>query len=197
MRNDVILRVSDFLESYTKSLSGVPGIGPTLKNPTEEEIVAALIAAAYGLCKSPETYSAFGTAAKAALMMMDRVNIPYDGHYIELETAFQRKHGRPSPTEEARLIRDTGGLPGWTQEEAEQRFKDHPEERQYIRFPAGYAIPPERERVARTLAAKDYDRFAATNGTPDYHQGVFLTNYPTKESYVDEWWEERYADAGC
>jgi hypothetical protein len=159
MRNDVILRVSDFLESYTKSLSGVPGIGPTLKNPTEEEVVAALIAAAYGLCKSPETYSAFGTAAKAALMMMDRVNIPYDGHYIELETAFQRKHGRPSPTEEARLA--------------------------------------EREKAARTLAAKDYDRFAATNGTPEYHQGVFLTNYPTKECYVDEWWEERYADAGC
>jgi len=45
---------------------------------------------------------------------------------------------------------------------------------------------------ARALAASDYDSLAATNGRPDYHPGVFLTNYPTKAQYIREWWEERY-----
>jgi hypothetical protein len=43
------------------------------------------------------------------------------------------------------------------------------------------------------MAAKDYDRLAANNGVRDgYHDGTFLASYPTKELYVNEWWEERY-----
>lgn len=41
--------------------------------------------------------------------------------------------------------------------------------------------------AAKRLASAHYDERAAANDT------TFLTSYPTKEQYVNEWWEERYA----
>ena len=146
MRNEIITKLSDILEENA-AIYAVEREGGL--NPTEEETVAALVAAAFGMAKTPVGYAAFNTAVKAAQALMDRVQIPVDGHYLELEAAHQRRHdGRPSPTE--------------------------------------------LERLARNLATREYYRLASSNGEPGYHEGTFLTNYPTKDQYVNEWWEERY-----